>query len=129
VLGSVLLRWALARLDVEHAFFEGSDAPRGVEEGGFDGVEARRLALGVAVKSGEQVGLDSAGEFLGAVFGGLDYGPELAGACLDGGGDGFHGAVEGVAELLLCDRVAGVFGSHGRRRLLSSSLSDWPGES
>jgi len=55
--------------------------------GEFGGVEPCGLALGVAVESREEVGFDSAGEFLGSVFGGLDFGP-------NGGGDGFDGAVE-----------------------------------
>jgi hypothetical protein len=95
--GISLLRWALARLDVEDAFFEGGDADPHVVRREFGGVESRGLALGLAVKGGKQVGFDFAGEFLGAVLGGLDFGSELGGACLDGCGDGSHGVVEGIA--------------------------------
>ena len=47
----LLLRWALARLDVQDAFFQGGDADPHVVRGDFGGVEACGLALGVAVES------------------------------------------------------------------------------
>ena len=84
---SVLVR-RTARLDVEHAFF-----------GELGGMEACRLALGMAVESRQEIGFDSPREFLDAVLGGLDFGA-------DGGGDGLDGAV----EVLFCGWLVGSFG-------------------
>ena len=106
----VLVRRA-ARLDVEHAFFEGGDADPHVVRGDLGGVEACSLALGMAVESHQEVGFDSPSEFPRAVLGGLDFCADFR---ADDGGDGLDGVVQRVAELLMCDGLVGSFGFHGR---------------
>src|ERR1035438_6020860 len=101
-----LLGWT-ARLQVEDAFFQGGHTDSHVVGGGFGGVEACGLPLGMAMEGGEEVGFDSPREFLRSLLGGLNGG-------LDRGGKGFHG----FADVLFCGWLVRVV--HGRGNLLLS---------